>query len=76
MSRYLPRRFIFQVYKIVRHPVQTWSLIRLSAELISSSSHQVFAAGINIYIFIGLYFEEKVLIKEFGGTDVDCMKRV
>jgi protein-S-isoprenylcysteine O-methyltransferase Ste14 len=48
----------------------------VSAVPIWSSSHQVFAAGINIYIFISLYFEEKVLIKEFGETDVDCMKRV
>ena len=36
----------------------------------------VFAAGISAYIFIGLYFEEQDLIKEFGDTYLDYMQRV
>ena len=42
----------------------------------STASHVVFAAGISAYIFIGLYFEEQDLIKEFGDTYLDYMQRV
>jgi len=63
-------------YKIVRHPIQTGVLIGVWAVPISTSSHLVFAAGISAYIFIGLYFEEKDLIKEFGDTYLDYMQRV
>jgi protein-S-isoprenylcysteine O-methyltransferase Ste14 len=63
-------------YKIVRHPIQTGVLIGVWAVPISTSSHLVFAAGISAYIFIGLYFEEKDLIKEFGVTYLDYMQRV
>ncbi len=62
-------------YKIVRHPIQTGILVGLWAVPISTSSHQVFAAGMSIYIFIGLYFEEKDSIQEFGEAYVDYMKR-
>lgn len=63
-------------YKIVRHPIQTGVLIGVWAVPVSTASHLVFAAGITIYIFIGLYFEEKDLIQEFGETYLDYMQRV
>ena len=63
-------------YKIVRHPIQTGVLIGVWAVPISTSSHLIFAAGISAYIFIGLYFEEKDLIKEFGDTYLNYMQRV
>jgi protein-S-isoprenylcysteine O-methyltransferase Ste14 len=63
-------------YKIVRHPIQTGILIGIWAVPISTTSHLIFAAGISVYIFIGLYFEEKDLIQEFGATYLDYMKRV
>jgi protein-S-isoprenylcysteine O-methyltransferase Ste14 len=66
----------FGFYKIVRHPIQTGVLIGVWAVPISTASHLVFAAGISVYIFVGLYFEEKDLIREFGETYLDYMKRV
>ncbi|WP_299082217.1 isoprenylcysteine carboxylmethyltransferase family protein [uncultured Paraglaciecola sp.] len=63
-------------YKIVRHPIQTGVLIGVWAVPLSTASHLVFAAGISAYIFVGLYFEEKDLIKEFGDTYLDYMQRV
>ena len=63
-------------YKIVRHPIQTGVLIGVWAVPVSTASHLVFAAGISAYIFIGLYFEEKDLIQEFGETYLDYMQRV
>jgi protein-S-isoprenylcysteine O-methyltransferase Ste14 len=63
-------------YKIVRHPIQTGVLIGVWAVPISTASHLVFAAGMSVYIFVGLYFEEKDLIQEFGETYLDYMQRV
>jgi protein-S-isoprenylcysteine O-methyltransferase Ste14 len=63
-------------YKIVRHPIQTGVLIGIWAVPLSTASHLVFATGISIYIFVGLYFEEKDLIREFGATYLDYMKRI
>jgi protein-S-isoprenylcysteine O-methyltransferase Ste14 len=63
-------------YKIVRHPIQTGVLIGVWAVPISTASHLVFAAGVSVYIFVGLYFEEKDLIQEFGATYLDYMQRV
>ena len=63
-------------YKIVRHPIQTGILIGIWAVPISTASHLVFAAGMSIYVFIGLHFEEKDLIQEFGETYQNYMKRV
>lgn len=67
---------ILGFYKIVRHPIQTGVLIGVWAVPISTTSHLVFAAGISVYIFIGLHFEEKDLIKEFGETYLDYMHKV
>lgn len=63
-------------YQFVRHPIQTGLLIGVWAVPTSTTSHLVFAAGISAYIFIGLYFEEKDLIAEFGQTYLDYMDRV
>jgi protein-S-isoprenylcysteine O-methyltransferase Ste14 len=63
-------------YKIVRHPIQTGMLIGVWAVPISTASHLVFATGISTYIFVGLYFEEKDLVKEFGETYLAYIKRV
>lgn len=63
-------------YKIVRHPIQTGILIGVWAVPLSTTSHLVFAVGISVYIFIGLHFEEKDLIREFGETYLDYMQRV
>jgi protein-S-isoprenylcysteine O-methyltransferase Ste14 len=63
-------------YKIVRHPIQTGVLIGMWAVPLSTTSHLVFATGISVYIFVGLYFEEKDLIQEFGEIYLEYMKRV
>ena len=63
-------------YKIVRHPIQTGVLIGIWAVPVSTVSHIVFASGITVYIFVGLYFEEKDLIQEFGESYLDYMQRV
>ncbi|MFT5717820.1 MAG: protein-S-isoprenylcysteine O-methyltransferase Ste14 [Oleiphilaceae bacterium] len=63
-------------YKLVRHPIQTGILIGMWAVPVSTLSHLFFAGGMTLYIFIGLYFEEKDLKGEFGDTYKDYMARV
>tara|TARA_R110001592_G_scaffold58801_2_gene177994 strand:+ start:707 stop:1444 length:738 start_codon:yes stop_codon:yes gene_type:complete len=64
------------LYKFVRHPIQTGVLIGMWAVPVSTLSHLLFAGGMTLYIFIGLYFEEKDLQREFGETYKDYMARV
>jgi protein-S-isoprenylcysteine O-methyltransferase Ste14 len=64
------------LYKIVRHPIQTGVLIGMWSVPVSSMSHLFFAASMTLYIFVGLYFEEKDLVREFGSTYRDYMLRV
>jgi protein-S-isoprenylcysteine O-methyltransferase Ste14 len=64
------------LYKWVRHPIQTGLLIGMWAVPAASLSHLMLAGGMTVYIFIGLYFEEKDLVKEFGQTYRDYKTKV
>ena len=64
------------LYKIVRHPIQTGLLIGIWAVPVATLSHVFFAAGITLYIFVGLYFEEQDLVREFGSEYRGYMRRV
>ncbi len=55
------------LYKIVRHPIQLGLLIGVWAVPVSTANHLVLAIGVTVYILVGLYFEEKDLIREFGN---------
>ena len=59
----------FQVnglYKYIRHPIMTGALIGIWATPVMSVGHLVFALGMSLYILIGVYHEEKDLIRAFG----------
>ena len=64
------------IYKFIRHPIQTGVLIGMWAVPLSTTSHLMFAGGMTIYIVVGLYFEERDLIRNFGNDYLDYMKRV
>jgi len=55
-----------QPYRIVRHPMQLGALIFVWATPLMSTSHLMFASAMTLYIIIGLYFEERALIGEYG----------
>ncbi len=64
-----PKKINFSVryfYKYVRHPIQAATIVGLFATPYMSYGHLLFAVTMSIYIIIGLKFEEKALIKEFG----------
>ena len=56
------------LYRIVRHPLQLGLLIAFWATPDMTVGHLLFAAGMTGYMFIGLYFEERGLVAEFGDT--------
>ncbi|MGH1365714.1 MAG: methanethiol S-methyltransferase [Calditrichia bacterium] len=56
------------LYKIVRHPMMTGVLIAQWATPYMTVGHMMFAAGMSVYILIGIHYEEKDLEKDFGQT--------
>ena len=57
------------LYKWVRHPIQTGVFIAIWATPDMSYGHLLFAVGYTAYIFIGLHYEEKDLVAEFGADE-------
>jgi protein-S-isoprenylcysteine O-methyltransferase Ste14 len=67
----------FQVryfYKYIRHPIQAGTLIGLWATPSMSYTHLLLSVGMTIYVLVGLYYEEKSLIKTFGKEYKDYIK--
>jgi len=61
----------FQVrffYTFVRHPIQLGIMIGLWATPLMTYGHLLFALLFSIYIMIGLFYEERDLMAEFGET--------
>lgn len=54
------------LYRVVRHPMQLGVLITVYATPHFTVGHLVFASAMATYILIGLYFEERALVREFG----------
>ncbi|MFT6950398.1 MAG: protein-S-isoprenylcysteine O-methyltransferase Ste14 [Paraglaciecola sp.] len=63
-------------YKWVRHPMQTGMLIGMWCVPSATLSHMMLAAGLTAYVFVGLYFEEQDLLREFGQTYHEYKQRV
>ncbi|MBV1874848.1 MAG: isoprenylcysteine carboxylmethyltransferase family protein [Gammaproteobacteria bacterium] len=53
-------------YRIVRHPMMLGMLIGFWVTPYMTLGHVVLAAGFSVYIVIGIYFEEKSLLKVLG----------
>lgn len=53
-------------YRIVRHPMMLGLLISLWATPTMTMSHLLFAAGMSIYVFVGIHFEERALLLALG----------
>ena len=57
-------------YRIVRHPLQLGVLIGMWCTPIMTMTHLMLAACMTLYIYIGLYFEEKDLVASLGSDYV------
>jgi protein-S-isoprenylcysteine O-methyltransferase Ste14 len=54
------------LYRYVRHPMMTSILIALWAAPTMGNSHALLAAGMSVYVLIGVHFEERSLLRELG----------
>ena len=63
-------------YKHVRHPLYTGILLGMWATPVMSLTHLLFAACITLYIIIGVSFEERDLIREFGDVYRSYQSRI
>ncbi|MEM1129304.1 MAG: isoprenylcysteine carboxylmethyltransferase family protein [Pseudomonadota bacterium] len=55
------------LYRVVRHPMQLGILILLFSTPHMTAGHLLFAGSMTLYMFVGLYFEERALLRTFGA---------
>ena len=63
------------LYKLVRHPMMLGMLIGLWVTPYMTLGHFVLAIGFSVYILVGIYFEERTLIKQLGEEYRDYRDR-
>ncbi|MDX1639520.1 MAG: isoprenylcysteine carboxylmethyltransferase family protein [Balneolaceae bacterium] len=63
-------------YKYVRHPLMLGFIIAFWSTPHMTAGHLILAAGMTIYILIGIYFEEKAMVRRFGDEYRDYRERV
>ncbi|MBG6145261.1 methanethiol S-methyltransferase [Roseibium album] len=64
------------LYKLVRHPMQLGVMLAFFATPHMTVGHLFFAVAMTGYVLIGLYFEERALVREFGDNYRDYQARV
>lgn len=57
-----------RLYRLVRHPMQFGVLIAFWAAPHMTVGRLVFALGMTTYILVGLYFEERDLVRRYGDS--------
>lgn len=56
------------LYRFVRHPMQLGVVLLLFATPHMTVGHLLFAGLMTLYVMIGLWFEERSLVREFGDA--------
>ncbi len=64
------------MYRFSRHPIMVGVLIGMWCVPTMTGSKLMLALGMSLYIAVGLYFEERDLIRQWGKQYVDYRKRV
>lgn len=63
-------------YRMVRHPLYFGFLLGFWAVPVMTVGHLLFAAGMTAYILIGVYYEERDLLRHFGNRYQAYRERV
>ena len=63
-------------YKFVRHPLMLGFFIAFWSTPHMTAGQMLFAAGMSVYIIVGVYFEEKAMIRRFGRDYEEYRERV
>lgn len=64
------------LYRIVRHPMQLGIIMVFFGTPQMTVGHMLFALLMTAYVLIGLWFEERALLREFGDAYRDYQSRV
>jgi protein-S-isoprenylcysteine O-methyltransferase Ste14 len=62
------------LYKYVRHPIMSGVFIGIWFTPVMTLGHLLFAIGMSTYILIGVYHEEKDLVRSFGERYISYMR--
>lgn len=63
-------------YRAVRHPIYSGFLLAFWSTPTMSAGHLLLAAGMTVYVLIGIRYEEADLVQHLGDDYVDYRKRV
>ena len=63
------------LYRLVRHPLYLFGLLFIWLTPIMTVNMLIVYVALTIYIFVGAYFEERKLLREFGQTYADYQSR-
>lgn len=72
-----PLQFVQRtIYEYVRHPIQTGVLIGVWATPVMTTTQLVLSVGFTLYIFVGLWFEERDLVAIHGDSYLQYQAKV
>ncbi len=64
------------MYRFDRHPIMTGVLIGVWVTPTMTLGHLLFAAGSTLYVWVGVFFEERSLLRQWGSEYEEYRERV